>query len=162
MKKSNFAAMNPVVAEAIKQMMAEQGDKFSLEKINLADLGRRTGISRAKLRRMKEHDFEDVQHALKGRKATTTLLSGYTGILDSLLKAGVVNSVVCLDKLRKSGFTTSLPTIILFPPLVMQLSRRETVGDGTLPVPERHFRWTGALRRYNLMMEVNTALPALL
>lgn len=97
--------MNPAVAEAIKQMMAEQGDKFSLKKINLADLGRRTGISRAKLRRMKEHDFEDVQHALKGRKATTTLLSGYTGILDGLLKAGVVNSVVCLDKLRKSGFT---------------------------------------------------------
>lgn len=53
MKKPNFVAMNPVVAEAIKQMMAEQGDKFSLEKINLADLGRRTGISRAKLRRMK-------------------------------------------------------------------------------------------------------------
>ena len=97
--------MNPVVAEAIQQIMAEQGDKFSLEEINLADLGRRTGISRAKLRRMKEHDFEDVQHALKGRKATTTLLSGYTGILDGLLKAGIVNSVVCLDKLRKSGFT---------------------------------------------------------
>lgn len=105
MKKPNFAAMNPVVAEAIQQIMAEQGDKFSLEEINLADLGRRTGISRAKLRRMKEHDFEDVQHALKGRKATTTLLSGYTSILDGLLKAGVVNSVVCLDKLRKSGFT---------------------------------------------------------
>ena len=32
MKKPNFAAMNPAVAEAIKQMMAEQGDKFSLEK----------------------------------------------------------------------------------------------------------------------------------
>lgn len=68
MKKPNFAAMNPVVAEAIQQIMAEQGDKFSLEEINLADLGRRTGISRAKLRRMKEHDFEDVQHALKGRQ----------------------------------------------------------------------------------------------
>lgn len=68
-------------------MMAEQGDKFSLEKINLADLGRRTGISRAKLRRMKVHDFEDVQHALKGRKATTTLLSGYesSGVEQALL-----------------------------------------------------------------------------
>ena len=70
MKKPNFAAMNPVVAEAIKQMMAEQGDKFSMEKINLADLGRRTGISRAKLRRMKEHDFEDVQHAFRCLSAT--------------------------------------------------------------------------------------------
>ena len=57
MKKPNFAAMNPAVAEAIKQMMAEQGDKFSLEKINLADLGRRTGISRAKLRRIRKGRF---------------------------------------------------------------------------------------------------------
>ena len=66
MKKPNFAAMNPVVAKVIQQMMAEQGNKFSLEKINLAELERRTGISRGKLRRLKEHDFENVQHALKG------------------------------------------------------------------------------------------------
>ena len=37
MKKPNFAAMNPAVAKAIEQMMVEQGEKFSLEKINLAD-----------------------------------------------------------------------------------------------------------------------------
>lgn len=79
MKQPNFAAMSPVVAKAIEQMMAEQGDKFSLEKVNLAELKRRTGISRARLRRMKEHGFEDTEHAAKGRKASTTLLSGYTG-----------------------------------------------------------------------------------
>ena len=83
MKQPNFAAMSPVVAKAIEQMMAEQGDKFSLEKVNLAELERRTGISRARLRRMKEHGFEDTEHAAKGRKASTTLLSGYTGILDT-------------------------------------------------------------------------------
>ena len=44
MKQPNFAAMSPVVAKAIEQMMAEQGDKFSLEKVNLAELKRRTGI----------------------------------------------------------------------------------------------------------------------
>ncbi|OUO25803.1 hypothetical protein B5F88_19320 [Flavonifractor sp. An306] len=71
--------MSPVVAKAIEQMMAEQGDKFSLEKVNLAELKRRTGISRARLRRMKEHGFEDTEHATKCRKASTTLLSGYTG-----------------------------------------------------------------------------------
>ena len=63
MKTPNFAAMNPDVAKVIEQMMAEQGDDFSLEKVNLAELERRTGISRAKLRRMKEHDFEDAEHA---------------------------------------------------------------------------------------------------
>lgn len=93
MKKLNFSAMNPAVAEAIEQMMVEQGDKFSLSKINLAELGRRTGISRSRLRHMKEHDFEEVPHALKGRKAPVTLLSGYTGILDDLLKATPRNTI---------------------------------------------------------------------
>ena len=96
--------MSPAVAKAIEQMMAEQGDKFSLEKINLAELERRTGISRARLRRMKEHGFEDTEHAAKGRRASTTLLTGYTGILDGLLKAGVTNSAVCLSRLRANGF----------------------------------------------------------
>ncbi len=105
MKKSNFVAMCPVVVEAIEQMMAEQGDKFSLEKVNLAELERCTGISRARLRRMKEHDFEDAEHAAKGRKAPTTILNGYTGILDSLLKGGVTNSAVCLRRLCENGFT---------------------------------------------------------
>ena len=40
MKQPNFAAMSPAVAKAIEQMMAEQGGKFSLEKINLAELER--------------------------------------------------------------------------------------------------------------------------
>lgn len=105
MKQPNFAAMSPVVAKAIEQMMAEQGDKFSLEKVNLAELKRRTGISRARLRRMKEHGFEDTEHAAKGRKASTTLLSGYTGILDGLLKNGVTNSAVCLSRLRANGYS---------------------------------------------------------
>ena len=111
MKQPNFAAMSPAVAKAIEQMMAEQGDKFSLEKVNLAELERRTGISRARLRRMKEHGFEDTEHAAKGRKASTTLLSGYTGILDGLLKNGVTNSAVCLSRLRANGYTGSQTTI---------------------------------------------------
>ena len=86
MKKPNLAAMTPEVAKAIEEMMAEQGEMFSLEKVNLAELARRTGLSRQKLRRMKAHNFEDTQHAAKGRKSPVTLLSGYTGLLDGLLR----------------------------------------------------------------------------
>ena len=68
MKQPNFSAMSPAVAKAIEQMMVEQGDKFSLEKVNLAELERRTGISRARLRRMKEHDFEDAEPRRAGRQ----------------------------------------------------------------------------------------------
>lgn len=98
MKKPNLAAMTPEVAKAIEEMMAEQGEMFSLEKVNLAELARRTGLSRQKLRRMKAHNFEDTQHAAKGRKSPVTLLSGYTGLLDGLLRNGVTNSAVCLSR----------------------------------------------------------------
>ena len=144
MKQPNFAAMSPVVAKTIEQMMAEQGDKFSLEKVNLAELERRTGISRARLRRMKEHGFEDTEHAAKGRRASTTLLSGYTGLLDDLLKNGVTNSAVCLSKLRANGFPSG-KTIVkdyiaahqrLVPPARYSIApqgtrgRRYTTGPG--------------------------------
>lgn len=111
MKKPNLAAMTPEVAKAIEEMMAEQGEMFSLEKVNLAELARRTGLSRQKLRRMKAHNFEDTQHAAKGRKSPVTLLSGYTGLLDGLLRNGVTNSAVCLSRLKENGYTGSQTTI---------------------------------------------------
>lgn len=58
MKQPYFASMSPAMAKAIEQIMAEQRDEFSLEKINLAELEHRTEISCARLRRMKEHGFE--------------------------------------------------------------------------------------------------------
>ena len=64
----------------------EQGEKFDLNKINLAELERRTGITCAKLRRLKANGFIDKPHGLAGRKAEHTLLTGFTGIIDSLLQ----------------------------------------------------------------------------
>ncbi len=60
MKKPNLATMPPEVAKAIEEMIAEPGEKFSLEKVNLAELARRTGLSRQKLRRMKTYNFGDT------------------------------------------------------------------------------------------------------
>ena len=74
------------IAQAIEEMKAEQGESFSLENINLAELERRSGVSRGKLRRLKRNGFQDLPRATKGRKYTVTKLSGYTGIIDSLLK----------------------------------------------------------------------------
>ncbi len=92
------------IAQAIEEMKAEQGESFSLENINLAELERRSGVSRGKLRRLKRNGFQDLPRATKGRKHTVTKLSGYTGIIDSLLKQGTKNSSVVLDRLREAGF----------------------------------------------------------
>ena len=52
MKEQNGNGFAPSIAQAIEEMKAEQGDSFSLERINLAELERRTGVSRSRLRRL--------------------------------------------------------------------------------------------------------------
>ena len=111
MKESKSNGLENIISQAIEEMKFEQGDRFSLKKINLAELERRTGISRAKLRRLKENDFVWKPHALEGRKASQTILTGYTAILDDLLGKGITNSSVCLERLQAVGFPGGLTTV---------------------------------------------------
>ena len=100
MKEIKSNGLGNIISQAIEEMKSEQGDHFSLEKNNLAELERRTGISRAKMRRFKENGFVFKPHGLEGRKAPRTILTGYTAILDDLLRNGITNSSVCLERLR--------------------------------------------------------------
>jgi hypothetical protein len=92
-------------------MKSEQGNNFSLDRINLAELERRTGISRERLRRLKANNFNETPHGLVGQKQQSTVLSGYSAYLDKLLRQGITNSAVCLDRLREFGFDGSLSTV---------------------------------------------------
>ena len=92
------------IAQAIEEMKVEQGDSFSLEHVNLAELERRTGVSRGKLRRLKQNGFQALPRKTKGSKHKVTKLSGYTGLIDSLLKQGIKNSSVILDRLQQAGY----------------------------------------------------------
>lgn len=100
----------PIIAEAIEEMEVELGQPIPLDKINLAELGRRTGISRAKLRRLKKTGFVPKQLppvTINNRK----VLQGFTETLDSMLKLGVTNSVVCLQHLQHDGYSGSLSSV---------------------------------------------------
>ena len=63
------------LAQALQDMKMEQGEEFDPSAINLAELQRRTGISRAKLRRLKSNNFKDMPHALTGRKSVKTVMT---------------------------------------------------------------------------------------
>ena len=93
-----------IVSRALEEIKAEQGEKFNLENVNLADLKRRTGLSRGKLRKMKRDGFKRKQHGLIGTTAQTTVLTGYTGVIDDYLRKGVANSEVINDKLKEMGY----------------------------------------------------------
>ena len=49
--------LQEIITQAINEIKQEQGENFSLAKINLAELERRTGLSRSRLRRLKENNF---------------------------------------------------------------------------------------------------------
>ena len=89
-----------IIAQAIEEMKAIQWESLSLENVNIAELERSTGITRARLRRMKANGFEPVPHCRTGQKADSTVLNGYTLMHDILLIIGETNSVVCLGRLR--------------------------------------------------------------
>ena len=103
--------LTEIITKSLNEIKDELGDQFSLEKINLADLERRTGISRAKLRRIKENGFVVPKHGLLGKKADVTVISGYTGIIDDLLRKGVKNATVIYGRLVEHGYTGSKSSV---------------------------------------------------
>ena len=76
----------------------------------MAELSRRTGLSRSKLRRLKANGFRETPHGLVGQRKEQ-VLDGYTAVLDSLLRSGVSNSAVCLERLQEMGFQGSRSTV---------------------------------------------------
>lgn len=103
--------LTEIISQTLNEMKMELGKNFNPDKVNLAELERRTGITRAKLRRIRSTGFVDQPHALIGRKSDSSLLTGFTGILDDLLRKSVTNSVVCHDRLKESGFQGGLTIV---------------------------------------------------
>ena len=104
-RRTNSNDLQEIVTQALAEMKQVQGENFSLEKINLAELERRTGLSRGKLRALKKNDFIVKPHAHLGQKATTTVLTGFTDTLDDLLRSGCRNSAVLFDRITQLGYT---------------------------------------------------------
>ena len=100
----------PIIAQAIAEMEELHGEYSNIDEINLAELGRKTGLSRAKLRRLKANGFCETPHGLIGQQKEH-LLDGYTAFMDKLLRSGVSNSSVCLERLQSMGFSGSQSTV---------------------------------------------------
>lgn len=99
------------ISHAIQEMKNEAGDTFDIEKINLAELERRTGISRKRLRKLKKDGFVVKPHGNAGTKKANSVLTGFTDKIDDLLRKGVDNSAVVFDRILDNGFKGSLTTV---------------------------------------------------
>ena len=159
--------LTEILSQALNEIKSEMGDQFSLEKNNLAELERRTGISRARLRHIKENGFTVQPHALIGRKANTTVLTGFTGMIDALLRRGVKNSSVIFDRLIENGYTGGKTSVksesisISYRPNARWLHHVVTaVADMRLP-PESAIRWIGALSMSRQLLVIRIRLHVL-
>ena len=109
--ETNNNDLQKILSSELEKMKMELGDRFDLATINLAELERRTGISRAKLRHYRKDGFVIKPHALIGRQAKGSVLTGFTGVIDGLLRQGVSNSVVCQERIAELGYTGSNTTV---------------------------------------------------
>ena len=143
--KENDNDLTEILAQVLNEMKEELGDKFNLDTINLAEVGRRSGISRARLRLIKQNGFVIKPHGLKGRHPKVTLLTGFTGVIDAFLMKGVTNSSVIYDRLKELGFQGGLTIVKGYisshkKPGSGQASDRGTAGKPRQEVPDRTWR----------------------
>ena len=107
----NSNDLEDILAHALATIKEKMGESYSIEKVNLAELHRITGISRAKLRRLKKNGFVVKPNGNKGKKSDKTVLSGYEGVINNLLKGNVTNSEVIYERIQTLGYTGGLTTI---------------------------------------------------
>ena len=73
------------------------------ERINLAEIERRTGISRAILRRWQSNGYV-IQPSRKGWRSGISKLNDVSETVDALLRKGVTNSSVIIERIRELGY----------------------------------------------------------
>ena len=108
--------LQEIIDNAIEAMARKAGDSFDLERINLAEFSRRTGLSRSKARTLKAKGFKVTPHGRCGMKAKTTVMSGFEGVADALLCEGVTNSEVVFERIAALWGVWFLGVTVLMPP----------------------------------------------
>lgn len=104
-------SLKRTITHALEELKAEQGDAFDISKVNLAELERRTGITRAKLRRLKDQGFQFKEHGRKGFKAKRTKLTGFEDTINTFLAKGVSNSNVIFERIKSEGYAGGLTIV---------------------------------------------------
>lgn len=111
--------LQEIIDAALREMAAEEGDGFDPQACNLAEFCRRTGLTRSRARTVRAHGFRALPHGNSGRRTASGVLAGHTGLVDDLLRKGVINSQVIFVSVnlfftsfakqarrsRKGGFT---------------------------------------------------------
>lgn len=103
--------LQQIIDEALEPMAAEATGESDPQHRNLAELCRRTGLSRQRARTIKADGFKVRPHGRLGTKAARTVLSGHTGLVDDQLRKGVTNSQAMYERPLGQGYEGGLTSV---------------------------------------------------
>ena len=105
------SGLQEIIDAVLEEMAMECGEGFTPDAVNLAEFSRRTGLTRSKARTIKSKGFKVTPHGRTGMRAEVTVLTGYTAVLDNLLRKGVTNSEVCTQRIAELGYPGGVTTV---------------------------------------------------
>lgn len=110
----NESDLELILTQALTSMK-DEGLDISPEKINLAELVRRTGIPRGKLRGLKKNNFVKKPHGNTGHTPINGyVIDDYKDAIIAFLKKGITNSSVIFDRIEEIGYKGSISTVKRF------------------------------------------------
>ena len=93
--------LGKILAQVLDDVKREEG------KVNLAEISRRTGISRARLRKWQRDGYRIKENGRAGRPSGKSKLDRFSGMIDGKLRQGITNSAVIYNDLRDLGYRGS-------------------------------------------------------
>jgi transposase len=113
MNDSERNSLQEIIDKALAEMARDRGAPGPLDPddVNIAELCRRTGLTRSRARTLKDKGFRVTRHARCGTKAKSTVISGYEGVVNDFLSRGVTNSEVIFEAIRSHGYEGGKTTV---------------------------------------------------
>lgn len=103
--------LQQIIDNALSDMGFERkSEGFDPKAVNLAELMRKTGLTRSKARTLQKKGFS-ASHGSCGRKAEVTVVTGFEDELNGLLRKGVTNSAVAMERIRAAGYAGGLTMV---------------------------------------------------
>mgnify|MGYP000890316080 CR=1 FL=1 len=103
--------LQEIIDKALEEMGAEAGGCLEPDKASLAELCRRTGLTRPKARTLERRGLGAGPHGRCGMRAEATVMTGHTDVADDLPRGGVRNSPVMFGRLGGDGCGGGISTV---------------------------------------------------
>lgn len=97
--------LQEILTQAVEQVKKQKG------RVVLTEIAKITPFTVRQLGRLRANGFVIRPHGNKGRRKVETKLSEHSEFLDGLLRSGVTNSSVVLERLREQGYSGGLTLV---------------------------------------------------